>query len=121
MTHDRNAAAEHLAAVLARENTALAALDLRRAAGMLTEKQTAAAAFAAGRPDVGAPPDHLARRLHDLAQENRMRLEHAIIVQRRIIGIIAGAIRGASAAPRYGATGVMAAGQPAPLTLSARA
>ena len=39
MTHDTNHAAERLAAVMSRENAALAALDLRRAAGMLAEKQ----------------------------------------------------------------------------------
>ncbi len=121
MTHDLNEAAERLAAVLARENAALAALDLRRAAGMLAEKQQAAAAFVAAQPGGGAPPAELARRLRDLAQENRLKLEHAMAVQRRIIGIIARAVRGSVAAPRYGATGAMAGGRPTPFTLSARA
>jgi hypothetical protein len=128
MTHDLNEAAERLAAVLARENAALAALDLRRAAGMLAEKQQAAAAFVAAQAfvvaqaDTGAAPSvALARRLGDLAQENRRRLERAITVQRRIIGIVARATRGASPAPRYGATGAMAASRPAPVTFSARA
>jgi len=119
--HDLNEAAERLAAVLARENAALADLDLRRAAGMLAEKQQAAAAFAAAQPEVGAQPLAQVRLLSDLVQENRQRLEHAITVQRRIIGIIARAVRSASAAPRYGATGVTAAGRPSPVTLSARA
>jgi hypothetical protein len=121
MTQNLNEAAERLAAVLARENAALAALDLRRAAGMLAEKQEAAAAFLAAQPGTGAPPAELARRLHDLAQENSRKLEHAIVVQRRIIGIIARAVRSSSPAPRYGATGAMAAGRPTPFTLSARA
>ncbi|HVC59121.1 MAG TPA: hypothetical protein VND19_02005 [Acetobacteraceae bacterium] len=123
MTHDLNHATERLAAVLARENAALAGLDLRRAAGMLAEKQQAAAAFiaAAAQPGAVAPPVAQARRLHDLAEENRRGLEHAIAVQRRIIGIIARAVRGIAATPRYGATGAMAAGRPSPVTLSARA
>ena len=121
MTHGLNEAAEHLAAVLTRENTALAALDLRRAAGMLAEKQQAAAAFVAAQPGAGAPPAELAQRLHDLAQDNRLKLEHAMAVQRRIIGIIARAIRGNAPAPRYGATGAIAAPRTGPFTLSARA
>ena len=121
MTQDLSEAAERLAAVLTRENAALGALDLRRAAGMLAEKQQAAAALVAAQPGTAAPPAELARRLRDLAQENRVKLEHAITVQRRIIGIIARAVRGATPAPRYGATGAMAAGRPAAFTLSARA
>ena len=57
----------------------------------------------------------------DLAQETRAGLEHAMAVQRRIIGIIARAIRGAAPAPRYGATGAMAAERPVAFTVSARA
>lgn len=121
MTRDLEAAAERLAAVLTRENAALADLDLSRAAGMLEEKQQAAAAFVTANPGAGAPPAELARRLRDLAQENRLKLEHAIAVQRRIIGIVAGAVRGSAPAPRYGATGAMAAGRMTPFTLSARA
>jgi hypothetical protein len=121
MTHDLNAAAQRLAAVLARENAALAELDLRCAAGMLAEKRQAAAAFAAAQAATGVPPSlALARSLGDLAQENRRRLERAIAVQRRIIGIVARAAHSASPAPRYGATGAMAAGRPNPITLSAR-
>jgi hypothetical protein len=121
MTHDLTQAAEQLASVLARENAALAALDLRGAAAMLAEKQQAAAAFVAAQPDGGTPPAELVQRLGGLAQENRARLEHAVAVQRRIIGIIARAIRGTAPAPRYGATGAMAAGRPVAFTLSARA
>jgi hypothetical protein len=121
MTHDLTMAAERLAGVLERENAALAALDLKRAAGMLAEKQDAAAAFVAAQPGGGAPPHALARRLRDLAQENRTKLEHAIAVQRRVIGIIAGAVRVAAPVPRYGATGAMATGRQGPFTLSARA
>jgi hypothetical protein len=121
MTQDLNDAAERLAGVLARENAALAASDLRGAAGMLEEKQQAAAAFVAAQPGTGTPPAELARRLRDLAQENRRKLEHAMAVQRRIIGMIAQAVRATAPAPRYGATGAMTTGRPAAFTLSARA
>ncbi len=121
MTDGLNAAAEHLAAVLTRENAALTALDLRRAAGMLAEKQQAVAAFVAAQPGAPAPPAELAQRLRDLAQDNRLKLEHAMAVQRRIIGIIARAVRSTAPAPRYGATGAMAAARTSSFTLSARA
>jgi hypothetical protein len=121
MIRDLEAAAERLAAVLARENAALDDLDLGRAGGMLAEKQQAAAALAAAQPGAGVPPAELAQRLLKLAQENRLKLEHAIAVQRRIIGIVAGAVRGTPPAPRYGATGAIAAGRMTPFTLSARA
>ncbi len=121
MTHDLNDAAERLAGVLTLENAALGALDLRRAAGMLAEKQQAAAAFVAAQSGAGAPPTELARRLRDLVGENSRNLEHAIVVQRRVVGIIARAIRAAAPAPRYGATGAMAPARPAAFTLSARA
>jgi hypothetical protein len=122
MTDDPVEAAERLAAVLKRENAALAAMDLRGAAAMLVAKQAAAADLLAALAGGGAPPPLQARLLHDLAGENRRRLEHAIAVQGRVIGLIARALRSASPpAPRYGATGAMAAGRTAPVALSARA
>jgi len=121
MTHDVTAAAEHLAEVLAQENAALEALDLRGAAGMAEAKRLAAAAFLAALPGSRAPSAELARRLGALAQENNRRLEHALTVQRRIIGMIAQAVRGTTRIPRYGSTGAMAVGRPPAFTLSARA
>jgi len=122
MTDDPVEAAERLAAVLKRENAALAALDLRGATAMLAEKQAAAAELLAALAGGGAPPPLHARLLRDLAGENRRRLEHAIAVQGRVIGLIARALRSAAPpAPRYGATGAMAAGRAAPVALSARA
>jgi len=115
-------AAERLAAVLARENAALAALDFRRAGTMLAEKQEAAEGLLAALAGGGAPPPLHARLLRDLAGENRRRLEHAIAVQGRIIGLIARALRSAAPpAPRYGATGALAAARTSPVALSARA
>lgn len=121
MTPDLNRAAEQLAAILVRENAALAALDLRGAAAMLADKQQAAAAFAAALPGARPPSAELARLLRDLAHENRERLELAVTIQRRIIGIIARAVRATAPAPRYGATGAMTAARPVAYTFSARA
>ena len=56
---------------------------------MLAEKQAAAAALLEALAGGGAPPPLHARLLRDLAGENRRRLEHAIAVQGRIIGLIA--------------------------------
>ena len=122
MTHDPNEAAERLATVLKRENSALAALDLRGAAAMLAEKQAGRGSIAGGAGGW--------RRAATIARAAAARpgggepagLEHAIAVQRRIIGLIARALRSATPpAPRYGATGAMAAARVAPVTLSARA
>lgn len=122
MNQDPIEAAERLADVLRRENAALAAMDLRGAAALLAEKQAAATALLDSLAGGGAPRPLHARLLSDLAAENRRRLEHAIAVQGRVIGLIARALRNATPpAPRYGASGVMVAGRPAPVTLSARA
>lgn len=126
------AAAEALAATLARENAALSALDLAGAAALLGEKSHAAAAFAAALR--AAPPatalaggqrriaEQLAGRLRDLATDNRRLLERAIFVQGRVLGTIARALPKAAIAPRYGARGVLTqAGSARPYSLSARA
>ena len=90
---DPAAAARALAAVLARENAALAALDLPAATALLEAKQAALAAFAA------APPPTFARavlmpvlrELEALTAENRALLARAIAVQSRVIALVAGA------------------------------
>jgi hypothetical protein len=121
------ASAVRLADVLARENAALGAMDLARAAAMLAEKTIAAAAFADAQQAntaANALPSPLARevaaRLLGLAQENRRLLEGGIFVQGRLIGSIAKAASRPTA-PRYGATGAVAGERARPLTLSARA
>ncbi len=121
-------AAIRLADALARENQALAALDLPRAAGMLGDKQRAADAFlaaqsllshgATARPDAAARD--VAARLGMLAEENRRLLERAIAVQGRVIGTLAQAVRPETLG--YGAHGGRtAAGRPGAIALSARA
>ncbi len=119
-------AAIRLADVLQRENTALAALDLARAASMVAEKRFAADAFALAQGIAGMVTDQpkvidIATRLRELANENRLLLERAIAVQSRVIGVIARAMP-ISTTPRYAATGTLTgAAQPIAFTLSARA
>lgn len=128
MSEDLVAVAVRLADVLQRENSALAALDLARAASLLAEKRIATDAFALAQAVTGsAVVDRpgavidVATRLRELSAENRRLLERAIAVQSRVIGVIARAMP-ASATPRYGATGAMArAGRAIAFTLSARA
>jgi hypothetical protein len=111
----RTAAA--LADVLTRENAALAALDFARATALLAEKQAAAGAFAA--TVEMAKDEALAARLRDLVVENRRLLEHAMLVQGRVLGLVARALR--APPPRYGAGGTPLRGAPvAPAVVSAR-
>jgi len=111
-------AAAALADILAAENLALAALDLRAAAPLLPAKRQAADAFASAHARLAAagPPDtatramlqQTARRLGALAEENRRLLERALSVQTRVMEVIAQAVPRASAqAPRYGAQGAL--------------
>lgn len=122
-------AAVRLADVLARENAALAALDLSRAAAMLAEKQDAAAVFALAWERTratcagGADLLSLARRLDTAVAENRRLLERGIAVQGRVLAAVASAVPRALAAqaPRYCAGGAPPASSSAPLALSLRA
>jgi len=110
------AAAVRLADVLQTENAALAALNMPAAARLLPEKLAAADAFAAaqagaaarrGGGRAGAELDALARRLRELAAENRRLLERAMLVQGRVIATVAKAARATAerTAPTYGAHG----------------
>ena len=128
MTSEMIAAAVRLAELLDRENTALAALDLPRAAQMVADKQRAVAAFAVAHAAAGtlatlqrATAEDTARRLQALSAENKRLLERAIAVQGRLIGTIARALP-PSGGPRYGAGGsVEQHGRPVAYTLAARA
>ncbi len=126
-------AAMALSDALARENAALTALDLARAAAMLGEKMAAAAAFSAAVQRARKLGEtHFEQRervkqvgtlLRDLSEENRRLLERAIFVQGRVLATIAKALpKGQAAAPRYGAAGTLTnARQTQAMTLSARA
>ena len=109
------AAAVRLADVLQTENAALVALNMPAAVRLLPEKLAAADAFVAAQAGAGAKGrqatrhrvelDAVARRLHDLAAENRRLLERAMLVQARVIATVAKAARATAerAAPGYGA------------------
>lgn len=119
MTPELIRAAVRLADLLRAENDALASLDLGSAAALFDTKQEAAATFAglvgAQAPAKGTVPAaarEVAARLRELAQENRRLLERAITVQNRVIGTVtrAASAAAAQAAPRYGRSGAMTAG-----------
>jgi hypothetical protein len=129
MSEDLVANVVRLADVLRRENSALAALDLARAASMLAEKRMAADALSVAQSmsgSLGGASDRpklldAASELKELATENRVLLERAMAVQSRVIGVM---VRAAPPAPtpRYEPTGVLRrTGRPIAFTLSARA
>lgn len=104
------AAAGRLERVLLAENAALQALDLHALPGLLHEKAAAAAALDAVATLPAAPAADLqaqAARVRGLATENRRLLEHAILVQDRVLRLVASAAReaGLREASRYGAAG----------------
>jgi hypothetical protein len=101
------AAAVAVTDILAAENAALAALDLRRAAALLPVKSHAAERFAAACADAGGAHPAGMHRLAALAAENRRLLQHAIAVQGRVIELVANALPRAlpDATARYGARG----------------
>lgn len=126
-------AGQRLAEALRAENEALAALDLRRAAGLATTKIAASDAFAAAyaaQAKHGSAPEGpvreaaalLARRLEELGRENRRLLERAISLQSRVIETIATAALPKAGPPAgYGPPGRQAPARPPALALSARA
>lgn len=129
---DAMRAAEGLAELLARENAALAAMDLPSATALVEAKRAAADAFVAAQAKAaakGALPagavqvPEVVRRLGDLAAENRLLLERAMAVQQRVLAIIAEAAPRASAvAPRYGAAGGLVGARTAlPVAIAASA
>lgn len=131
------AASVALADILARENKALANMDLAAAMALLAEKQAQGAAFAAAharaaaalagepglRGELRQMADTVGRRLRDLGNENKRLLERALRVQGRVIGSITRALpRATASAPRYDAVGGFAApARPEAVALSARA
>ena len=129
MTQSIIAAATALAELLDRENGALRALDFTAATALFPAKQRAADSFAVAQSKLGVLPaelrpefERIARRLRDLAAENRRLLEHAISVQGRVIDIIVKALpRALDTAPRYGAQGASSLARLPPVALSASA
>jgi hypothetical protein len=133
MTRELIQAAIDLADTLRRENAALAALDMAAATRLLAEKQAATAAFAAAQAGAASTPDNagvpralleqVAKGLRGQAEENRLLLERAMLVQSRVLGALARAVPQALAvAPRYDRGGSIAgARRPPAVALSARA
>jgi hypothetical protein len=89
-------AADQLSELLERENAALERMDITAATAMLADKQQAIAALVASQcePVGDDEADRRARtqRLGALAAANRQLLERAIIVQDRVLGMIASAL-----------------------------
>lgn len=115
MTAPLLSAAARLVQVLTAENAALLALDAPAAAALLEEKLAAArelAEAAARRPAARQTPESagMALQLRDLAEENRRLLERAILVQGRVLDLVARAARQgvAQSGGRYGAGGAAA-------------
>jgi hypothetical protein len=127
MTYALTDAATRLADTLARENTALDALDLSGAIALLPEKRRALAALTDAQA-IGPMPDQrpametAVRRLQDMAAENRRLLRRALTVQNRVIDVIAGTLPRDEPAGRYAAPGARArSARPAAWSLVARA
>jgi hypothetical protein len=119
--------AARLVRVLTAENAALRAFDALAAAALLEEKLAAARGLAeasAAHPAARQTPEAagLALQLRDLANENRRLLERAILVQGRVLDMVARAARqgAAQSGGRYGASGTAAPDRGA-MTLHVRA
>lgn len=95
--------AVQLSEILARENAALARMDLHEAAGLLDTKTRLAAALAALPP--AAIKEAEMRHLQSLADENRQLLQRAMLVQQRVIALVRNAVLAAQGGTRYGAAG----------------
>jgi hypothetical protein len=118
-----------LADVLERENEALRAMDLHRAASLLPEKTAALADLSAAVETAEEPANPVlasaarrsaAERLDGLAAENRRLLERAIAAQQRVIAIVVSAVAGVATGSSYGSNGCR--NRPAgPMALSTRA
>jgi hypothetical protein len=112
-----------LSDVLARENQALTAQDLRSATALLNDKREAAEAFSRAHATALPAPGRSLRpgmsRLRDLATENRILLERAIAVQGAVMAIVARAVPPPAVGPGYARSGAAARSRQ-PLALSAR-
>ncbi|MGI4983924.1 MAG: hypothetical protein ACRYGL_11475 [Janthinobacterium lividum] len=106
-------AGQRLARALEQENAALDAHEFGRISTFLDEKRAALDGLHALASEPAAELDEvdasalraLAGQLQTLAAENKLRLERAMMVQNRIMSVIAGAAREAQVKPEYGAQG----------------
>jgi hypothetical protein len=95
---------QRLADVLAQENAALKRLDFPAAVALVPAKE-AALAEVIKRQATPMRPSVLVQRLAELAAENQVLLERAIVVQTRIVRIVARASAPSPAATRYNGYG----------------
>ncbi len=120
-------AADQLSELLEQENAALQRMDITAATALVEAKQQAIAALVAAQGQAAASDaaeiQASTQRLSDLAAANRSLLERAMVVQDRILSMIASALPRASGREGgYGAGGrnVTPNALP-PMALSARA
>jgi flagellar biosynthesis/type III secretory pathway chaperone len=120
-------AADQLSELLEQENAALQRMDIAAATALVEAKQQAIAALVAAQsqaaPQEAAEFQASTQRLSDLAAANRSLLERAILVQDRVLGMIATALPRASGREGgYGAGGRnLTPNTLPPMALSARA
>ena len=121
-THSLEHAVKTLAGLLREENAALEAMDFGRAGAVLAAKHAAADALAAAWRAVtpAEMPQAELIELGKLAEENRLLLNRALRVQRRVLDLVARAARAAEPATRYGASGRARPANQAPRALTTR-
>jgi len=112
-----------LAGLLREENAALEAMDFGRAGAVLAAKHAAADALAAAwrSANPAEMPQDALLELGKLAEANRLLLNRALRVQRRVLDLVARAARAAEPAARYGASGRVRPANQAPRALTTRA
>jgi hypothetical protein len=117
-------ATTRLVDILQAENTELQAMDFKAAGRLLMAKQAATAELTAAQASTLFAPaglQALAQRLNELADENRMLLERAIAVQRRVLSTVVRAAQTGAPEPQYGPTGTPAIRSVAAMALRANA
>jgi hypothetical protein len=104
MSNELAMTAQRLADLLTQENDALRRLDFSAAIAVVPAKEAALAELTKQpRPNVLPPPlVALVRRLGGLATDNQALLERAILVQTRVVRIVARASAPPPATNRYG-------------------
>jgi hypothetical protein len=110
--------------ILQAENTELQAMDFKAAGRLLMAKQAATADLTAAQASTLFAPaglQALAQRLNELADENRLLLERAIAVQRRVLSTVVRAAQTVAPEPQYGPSGTQAARSVGAVALRANA
>jgi hypothetical protein len=117
-------AATRLVDILQAENAELQAMDFKAAGRLLVAKQAATAELTAAQAGALFAPaglQTLAQQLNELADENRLLLERAIAVQRRVLSTVVRAAQTAAPEPLYGPAGTQTVRPATALALRANA